>query len=108
MIQLICFFCPAFLSIKISEARQKKPYQGLNLLTAYTVFLIGINLICMGIISFVFKHPAYVMNGNTFNAAFSCKYLLLSFFVSAVLPWIYETGEKVIQKALGLKSKRVK
>lgn len=103
MIQIICFFCPAFLSIKILEIKQNKLYQGIDLLTAYTAFSIGINLICMGIISFVLKHPSYVMNQDIFNASFSCKYLLLCFFISAVLPLIYETGEKFFKKQLILK-----
>lgn len=98
MIQLICFFTPAFLAAELFEAKQNRQLTAREFITAYIIFVGIINFLCLSIVALIFHHPDYIMNQNVFTIGFSFKYLLLSFFLAMILPYIYEKTKPAIPK----------
>lgn len=98
MIQIICFFCPAFLAVDLFERKQKQPLTLKQFITAYIIFVGIINLLCLSVVAGVFHHPDYVVDSGLFNIGFTFKYLLLCFSLSVVLPAVYERAEMETRK----------
>lgn len=98
MVQIICFFSPAFLAADLFEKKQKQPFTVKQFITVYIIFQIIINLLCLSVVAVVFHHPDYVVNSGLFNIGFSFKYLLLCFSLAADLPVVYEKAKTETKK----------
>lgn len=90
MIELICFLSPGFLAAKIYEDKQNKPFDGKKFIVIYLLFMVTINIFCLGIMAVVFHHPQYMLNSDLFNVGFIFKYLFLSFACASILPAVFE------------------
>lgn len=94
VIQLVCLFAPAFLAIRVFELKRTPPFTLRQFVSLYAVLVGIINMVCCGIVAIVFQHPQYIINDEAFSAAFTLKYLLLSFVVAIILPFIPELFKK--------------
>ena len=90
MIEILCLLFPPVFSVKVSERIKKKKYGLREFAINYAIFTGIVNMLCLGIVAFLFRHPDFVVNSNMFLASFSCKYLLLGCFFSGVTPVVFE------------------
>lgn len=81
------FFCPAFLAVKLFEKQQENELTVRVFVAAYAAFVCIINLLCLGIFAIVFHYSSYSLTYDALKMMFVFKYLLLAFFLSAVLPF---------------------
>lgn len=90
MIEILCMICPPIFAVKIFEKVEMRKYDLWEFIINYAIFTGIVNMLCLGIVAFLFHHPDYVVNSNMFQVSFACKYLLLSCFFSGIMPVAYE------------------
>jgi len=97
MMQLICFFAPAFLAVYLYEKNAGELFSAKRFFVSYITFAGIINMLCLGAVAVLLHHPDYVLNSNMISIGFSFKYLLLGYALAAVLPTAYGIIKKCLQ-----------
>lgn len=95
MVQLVCFFTPAILAVKLFEIKRQVPFTHRQFISLYVLLVGIINMVCCGVIAIIFQHAEYVISvDELFTAIFTLKYLLLGFAVAVILPAVYTLFQK--------------
>lgn len=95
MMQAIVLLTPAAAATLIWEHFSVKKAGKWVLLRVYATFTGIINMLCMGVIAVVFKHPEYVINASLLNVRFAFRYLALSFALAVILNIAWQLLKKI-------------
>ena len=91
--ELLCMFCPAFLSLAIYLKLFEKEKNYIKELSYYFINNLIINFICLGVVRFLFNQ-----NKLNFTASFTIKYLLLASFLAIILPFCFKKLDTLFTK----------
>lgn len=97
MLQLICFFAPAFFATYLYEKNMKESFSLKKFLVIYTAFAGVINMLCLGAVAILLHHPDYVLNINMISIGFAFKYLLSGYALAVILSIGYSIVKKCIR-----------
>lgn len=90
MMQFICYFFPAFLSVRLLMNKRKSTInQYLDFFLNYVQYVILINLCIYVFLYFFTPHRYSFLTIGHFNISFSLQYLLLALIIAEVLPMIH-------------------
>lgn len=95
MIQLICLFTPATLSLLLLTREKKRSL--LETLCLYTVLLGLINMLTLAVTSVFSSHADHIVQATLFTVSFSYRYLLLSFVFAWLLPTAYRKIREILR-----------
>lgn len=84
MIEIICLFFPAFISLSVLEKIEKKN-EIIEIISRYAIYNIMINLTGLLITAYL-NNFEVLMVENLFTIVFSIKYLVLTSMVAFILP----------------------
>lgn len=97
MNRLICEFAPAVLAVVIWGRIQGKPLRGWDFWIPYAIMTGVINMMGMMVLTVVFGEGGTVFTEELFNATFSWRYLLMSFFFAVLIPYAYDVLRRVVR-----------
>lgn len=94
--ELICLFCPAFITllIMLPHYQKEKKYDILKIICLYFIHVLAIN----GIILLITKN-FFNINEYVFTVVFSMKYLLLGITLSFIIPFIEINNKKLLSES---------
>lgn len=95
MIQILCLFFPAAISVYIIQNFQKRKTDLVRFIYRYCFYTLAINIIMVFILRV--KYPTLIFNEQVFTINFIFKYLIAAVILSIILPIIYEFLRKNVQ-----------
>lgn len=108
MIQVVCFFAPAFLAVLLFEKKNGRSFSRREFVSIYAILVGIINMVCCFTIAVVFRHPEYILGSGIFSMSFVLRYLLLGFGLAVMIPVSCELFKKYkkVKKVIALDKKQ--
>lgn len=90
MAQIIAMLSPAVMALMVWRRWNKRSVDAWENLEVYVVFVGLINMLCLGAVAVVFRHPDYIVNNMLFNTKFTFRYLALGFALAILLNVVWK------------------
>lgn len=94
LIAFICLFVPAVISVYVFSWLKKEKVDLNFFVYNYSLFLISINFVIIGVLTFLFKNLDSRLLVTSFTNLFALKYLIISILLSVILPFLFEVISK--------------
>ena len=101
MLEFLCYFFPAFISLKVYNHLSGRELSIKNSIVYYGMFSVFNNLMTLSLI--YIKHYNQVLTFNRIGITYCTKYLIISFIFSLINSFIYNFFEKNIKIRLEVK-----
>lgn len=93
MIEFICLFFPAFISLSVLERINKKK-EIIERINRYAIYNILINTLVLLIVAYLTNFQKLSLDSNTFSTVFSLKYLVIASIIGLILPYMFNYVRK--------------